>query len=61
MTKAVVFFDLDGTLMRDDKTVAPDSLAALAALRAKGNLPVIATGRAGRATGGHWHQHSRGG
>lgn len=45
MTKAAVFFYLDGTLMRDDKTVAPDTLAALAALRAKGNLPVIATGR----------------
>ncbi|WP_125572344.1 Cof-type HAD-IIB family hydrolase [Lacticaseibacillus songhuajiangensis] len=45
MTKAVVFFDLDGTLMQDDKTVAADTLQALADLRAGGNLPVIATGR----------------
>lgn len=45
MTKSLVFFDLDGTLLQDDKTVAPDTLAALQALRATGNLPVIATGR----------------
>ena len=45
MNKAVVFFDLDGTLLQDDKTVAADTLAALTQLRAHGHLPVIATGR----------------
>lgn len=45
MTHSVVFFDLDGTLMRDDKTVAPATQRALQELVAKGNLPVIATGR----------------
>ncbi|CAM3112179.1 Cof-type HAD-IIB family hydrolase [Lactiplantibacillus plajomi] len=45
MYQAVVFFDLDGTLMRDDKTVAPSSVAAIKQLKANHVLPVIATGR----------------
>lgn len=45
MYQAVVFFDLDGTLMRDDKTVAPSSVRAIKQLRANRVLPVIATGR----------------
>lgn len=45
MYQAVVFFDLDGTLMRDDKTVAPSSVAAVQQLKANHVLPVIATGR----------------
>ncbi|RRK10505.1 Cof-type HAD-IIB family hydrolase [Lactiplantibacillus garii] len=45
MYQAVVFFDLDGTLMRDDKTVAPSSVAAIQQLKANHVLPVIATGR----------------
>ncbi|BDZ29556.1 Cof-type HAD-IIB family hydrolase [Lactiplantibacillus sp. WILCCON 0030] len=45
MYQAVVFFDLDGTLMRDDKTVAPSSVAAIKQLKANQVLPVIATGR----------------
>lgn len=45
MVKAIVCFDLDGTLMQDDKTVAPDTLKAINALQANGSLPVIATGR----------------
>ncbi|AVK61531.1 Cof-type HAD-IIB family hydrolase [Lactobacillus sp. CBA3605] len=45
MYQAVVFFDLDGTLMRDDKTVAPSSVQAIQQLRANQILPVIATGR----------------
>jgi len=43
--QAVVFFDLDGTLMQDDKTVAPSSVAAIHQLKANHVLPVIATGR----------------
>ncbi len=38
-------FDLDGTLLQDDKTVAKDSLQAIATLAANGSLPVVATGR----------------
>lgn len=45
MYQAVVFFDLDGTLMLDDKTVAPSSVAAIQQLKANHVLPVIATGR----------------
>ncbi|WP_196246300.1 Cof-type HAD-IIB family hydrolase [Lacticaseibacillus zhaodongensis] len=45
MAHAVVFFDLDGTLMRDDKTVGSQTLQALRDLVKNGNLPVIATGR----------------
>lgn len=43
--QAVVFFDLDGTLMRDDKSVAPSSVQAIQQLKANQVLPVIATGR----------------
>lgn len=42
---AVVFFDLDGTLLRDDKSVAPDTVQAISDLRQNNVLPVIATGR----------------
>lgn len=45
MYQAVVFFDLDGTLMRDDKSVAPSSVAAIHQLKTNHVLPVIATGR----------------
>ncbi|WDF82408.1 Cof-type HAD-IIB family hydrolase [Lacticaseibacillus pabuli] len=45
MPKAVVFFDLDGTLLRDDKSVAPSCLDAIAELRQHHVLPVVATGR----------------
>lgn len=45
MAQAVVFFDLDGTLFQDDKTVAPATQVALNQLVANGNQPVIATGR----------------
>lgn len=42
----VVFFDLDGTLMSDDKTILPSTKEALRALREKGIITVICTGRA---------------
>lgn len=45
MYKAVVFFDLDQTLLNDDKQVPPENVAALKALEANQILPVIATGR----------------
>ncbi|WP_288762938.1 Cof-type HAD-IIB family hydrolase [uncultured Lacticaseibacillus sp.] len=45
MYQAVVFFDLDGTLLRDDKTVADDTRNAITRLRANNILPVVATGR----------------
>ena len=40
--QAVVFFDLDGTLMQDDKTVAASSIQAIQQLRANQILPVVA-------------------
>ncbi|MCI1985521.1 MAG: Cof-type HAD-IIB family hydrolase [Lactobacillus sp.] len=45
MVKAVVFFDLDGTLLQDDKSLAPETLMALRQLQENAVLPVIATGR----------------
>lgn len=44
-TKAVVFFDLDGTLFDDDKHVLPESVAAIKEMQQNHILPVIATGR----------------
>jgi Cof subfamily protein (haloacid dehalogenase superfamily) len=45
MGKSVVFFDLDGTLLQDDKNVAPATQRTLQQLAANGNEPVLATGR----------------
>lgn len=45
MYKAVVFFDLDGTLLLDDKSLAKTTIEALTQLRHNQILPVIATGR----------------
>ncbi|WP_045629331.1 HAD family hydrolase, partial [Lacticaseibacillus paracasei] len=45
MYKAVVFFDLDQTLLNDEKQVPPENVKALKALEANDVLPVIATGR----------------
>ncbi|MBC2325819.1 Cof-type HAD-IIB family hydrolase [Listeria booriae] len=42
---AICFFDLDGTLLTSDSVVAPSSVQALQALRAKNIMPIIATGR----------------
>lgn len=46
--KKIVFFDLDGTLMSHDKTILPSTKEALHALREKGIITVICTGRAPR-------------
>ncbi|KRL57325.1 Cof-type HAD-IIB family hydrolase [Furfurilactobacillus rossiae] len=43
--KAVVFFDLDGTLFDDQKNVLPESIAAIKEMQQHDILPVIATGR----------------
>ncbi|KRK74209.1 Cof-type HAD-IIB family hydrolase [Lacticaseibacillus nasuensis] len=45
MPNAVVFFDLDGTLLADDKSLLPSTLAAMTSLRQHDILPVVATGR----------------
>lgn len=42
----IVFFDLDGTLMNEDKEIAASTKEALRLLREKGVLTVICTGRA---------------
>ncbi|WP_416354087.1 Cof-type HAD-IIB family hydrolase [Agrilactobacillus fermenti] len=43
--KGVVFFDLDGTLLNEHKTIDTDVVAALDQLKANGYLRVIASGR----------------
>lgn len=45
MYKAIVFFDLDGTLLLNDKSLAADTIRAVQELRQNDILPVIATGR----------------
>jgi Cof subfamily protein (haloacid dehalogenase superfamily) len=42
----IVFFDIDGTLVNEDKQVPQDTIQAIAELKANGIEPVIATGRA---------------
>lgn len=43
--KGIVFFDLDGTLLNEHKTIDPDVSQALDQLKANGYLRVIASGR----------------
>lgn len=43
--KAIVFFDLDGTLLTSDIKVADSTVAALDKLRANHIIPIMATGR----------------
>lgn len=43
--KALVFFDLDGTLLGDNSKICPDTLTSLQQLTQNGYLPIIATGR----------------
>lgn len=43
--KAIVFFDLDGTLLTSDVTVAKSTIDAIELLHKNNILPVIATGR----------------
>lgn len=45
MYQAVVFFDLDGTLLNSNKQVVQSSRKAIQELKSKKILPVIATGR----------------
>lgn len=42
----IVFFDIDGTLVNDDKVVPEDTVRAIEQLKQAGIEPVIATGRA---------------
>ncbi len=44
--KSVLFFDLDGTLLNDGKTISPRTRSALEACVAKGHIFVISSGRA---------------
>ncbi|MBB6729917.1 Cof-type HAD-IIB family hydrolase [Cohnella sp. CBP 2801] len=48
MTKTykIVFFDIDGTLVDEEKRIPPDAIEAIARLKESGVEPVIATGRA---------------
>ncbi len=44
--KSVLFFDLDGTLLNDEKTISPRTRTALEACIKKGHIFVISSGRA---------------
>ncbi|AJY75467.1 Cof-type HAD-IIB family hydrolase [Paenibacillus beijingensis] len=46
MTYKIAFFDIDGTLVNEEKQVPQDTIAAIAELKENGVEPVIATGRA---------------
>lgn len=45
MYNAVAFFDLDGTLLLDDKSLAPNVIQAISELQHNHILPVVSTGR----------------
>ncbi len=45
MTRHLIAVDLDGTLLKDDKTISVANIAALQRARANGHEVVIATGR----------------
>lgn len=45
MFKAITLFDLDMTLLNQEKKIAPENVAALHALRANNVLPMLSTGR----------------
>ncbi|MFC0216274.1 Cof-type HAD-IIB family hydrolase [Paenibacillus chartarius] len=42
----IVFFDIDGTLLNEDKQIPHSTVAAIKQLKSRGIEPVIATGRA---------------
>ncbi|NGP59178.1 Cof-type HAD-IIB family hydrolase [Paenibacillus thiaminolyticus] len=46
MSYNIVFFDIDGTLVNDEKRVPQNTVEAIAELKKNGVEPVIATGRA---------------
>lgn len=46
MSYKVVFFDIDGTLLNEEKEVPTDTIKAIQELKERGIEPVIATGRA---------------
>lgn len=46
MSKKILFVDLDGTLMRDDKTISEENHRAIKEMTNAGNYIAIATGRA---------------
>ena len=47
--KFLVAIDLDGTLLRDDKTISTESIKFLKEFEKQGNYVVIASGRAPRS------------
>ena len=46
MSYKIVFFDIDGTLVNEEKVIPADTVAAIQELKERGVEPVIATGRA---------------
>lgn len=46
MSYKIAFFDIDGTLVNEDKVIPQDTIDAIAQMKEKGIEPVIATGRA---------------
>ena len=45
MSRKLIAFDLDGTLLDDEKRIPPENLRALEAAAERGWVPVPATGR----------------
>ena len=56
MRPKLILTDLDGTLLREDKTLSPINRAALERAAAQGAEVVVATGR--RSPGRQWRQSS---
>ncbi|MDA3129181.1 Cof-type HAD-IIB family hydrolase [Aliibacillus thermotolerans] len=56
MTKHLIVLDLDGTLLKNNKTISYRTLQTLRRLREKGHLVAIATGRSYRASKMYYQQ-----
>lgn len=54
--KHLIVLDLDGTLLKDDKTISSNSKKVLAKAREQGHMVMIATGRPFRSSDIYYHE-----
>ncbi len=53
--KHLIVLDLDGTLLKDDKTISPRTKSVLQTLKKNGHEVMIATGRPFRSSEPYYH------
>lgn len=54
--KHLIALDLDGTLLKDDKTISPKTKKVIQSARNKGHIVMIATGRPYRSSEMYYHE-----